>query len=164
MFTHTTQCMRGVLDPPVSAFSLSLYRHPFLYTLFSSRFTLVINNSLSLYRHPFLYTLFSSRFTLVINNKTCWWECFVLSALEKFVGWVCTLCVLLHIIKSGPLVRRPNVSNGCSTVQKGGGGRGRNVGKRKRISGMSKTIIRDDLRLEYHTDVCLVSSCCRRQM
>ncbi len=28
-----TQCARGVLDPPVSAFSLSLYRHPFLYTL-----------------------------------------------------------------------------------------------------------------------------------
>ncbi len=37
--------MRGVLDPPVSAFSLSLYRHPFLYTLFSSRFTLIINNN-----------------------------------------------------------------------------------------------------------------------
>jgi hypothetical protein len=36
--------MRGVLDPPVSAFSLSLYRHPFLYTLFTSRFTLIINN------------------------------------------------------------------------------------------------------------------------
>ena len=45
MFTHTTQCIRGVLDPPVSAFSLSLYRHPFLYTLFSSRFTLIINNN-----------------------------------------------------------------------------------------------------------------------
>ncbi len=26
--------------------------------------------SLSLYRHPFIYTLFSSRFTLIINNKT----------------------------------------------------------------------------------------------
>jgi hypothetical protein len=37
--------VRGVLDPPVSAFSLSLYRHPFLYTLFSSRFTLIINNN-----------------------------------------------------------------------------------------------------------------------
>ncbi len=36
--------MRGVLDPLVSAFSLSLYRHPFLYTLFRSRFTLIINN------------------------------------------------------------------------------------------------------------------------
>ena len=36
--------MRDVLDPPVSAFSLSLYRHPFLYTLFSSHFTLIINN------------------------------------------------------------------------------------------------------------------------
>jgi len=47
MFTHTTQCMRGVLDPPVSTFSLSLYRHPFLYTLFSSRFTLIINNKWS---------------------------------------------------------------------------------------------------------------------
>ena len=33
------------LDPPVSVFSLSLYRHPFLYTLFSSLFTLIINNS-----------------------------------------------------------------------------------------------------------------------
>ncbi len=44
MFTHVTQCMWGVLDPPVSALSLSLYRHPFLYTLFSSRFTLIINN------------------------------------------------------------------------------------------------------------------------
>ncbi len=44
--THfSTQCVRGVLDPPVSAFSLSLYRHPFLYTLFSSRFTLIINNT-----------------------------------------------------------------------------------------------------------------------
>ena len=39
-----TQCVRGVLDPPVSEFSLSLYRHPFLYTLFSSHFTLIINN------------------------------------------------------------------------------------------------------------------------
>ena len=37
--------MRGVLDPPVSEFSLSLYRQPFLYTLFSSRFTLIINNN-----------------------------------------------------------------------------------------------------------------------
>jgi hypothetical protein len=44
MFTRATQCVRGVLDPPVSVFSLSLYRHPFLYTLFSSRFTLIINN------------------------------------------------------------------------------------------------------------------------
>ncbi len=44
MFTRATQCVRGVLDPPFSAFSLSLYRHPFLYTLFSSRFTLIINN------------------------------------------------------------------------------------------------------------------------
>ncbi len=43
MFTRVTQCIRGVLDPPVSVFSLSLYRHPFLYTLFSSRFTLIIN-------------------------------------------------------------------------------------------------------------------------
>jgi hypothetical protein len=40
--------MRVVLDPPVSVFSLSLYRHPFLYTLFTSRFTLIIN--ISLYR------------------------------------------------------------------------------------------------------------------
>jgi hypothetical protein len=38
--------MRGVLDPPVSAFSLSLYRHPFIYTLFNSRFTLIINNNI----------------------------------------------------------------------------------------------------------------------
>ena len=45
MFTRATQCVRDVLDPPVSAFSLSLYRHPFLYTLFSSRFTLIINNT-----------------------------------------------------------------------------------------------------------------------
>jgi hypothetical protein len=30
---------------PVSVFSLSLYRHPFLYTLFNSRFTLIINNT-----------------------------------------------------------------------------------------------------------------------
>jgi hypothetical protein len=34
-----------VLGPPVSAFSLSLYRHPFLYTLFNSRFTFIINHS-----------------------------------------------------------------------------------------------------------------------
>jgi hypothetical protein len=33
IFTHGTQCVRDVLDPPVSTFSLSLYRHPFLYTL-----------------------------------------------------------------------------------------------------------------------------------
>ena len=38
--------MRGVLDPPVSVFSLSLYRHPFLHTLFSSRVTLIINNNI----------------------------------------------------------------------------------------------------------------------
>ncbi len=43
MFTHTTQCVRVVLDPPVSEFSLSLYLHPFLYTLCSSHFTLIIN-------------------------------------------------------------------------------------------------------------------------
>jgi hypothetical protein len=45
MFNRATQCIRGVLDPPVSVFSLSLYRHPFLYTLFSSHFTLIINNN-----------------------------------------------------------------------------------------------------------------------
>jgi hypothetical protein len=45
MFTRATQCVRDVLNPPVSVFSLSLYRHPFLYTLFSSRFTLIINNN-----------------------------------------------------------------------------------------------------------------------
>jgi hypothetical protein len=44
MFTRATQCVRDVLDPPVSKFSLSVYRHPFLYTLFDSRFTLIINN------------------------------------------------------------------------------------------------------------------------
>jgi hypothetical protein len=41
----TQPSVRDFLDPPVSAFSLSLYRHPFLYTLFSSRFTLIINNN-----------------------------------------------------------------------------------------------------------------------
>ncbi len=45
MASSTIQCVRGVLDPPVSVFSLSLYRHPFLYTLFTSRFTLIINNN-----------------------------------------------------------------------------------------------------------------------
>jgi hypothetical protein len=45
-FTLTTQCMCGVLDRSVSSFSLSLYRHPLIYTLFSSRFTLLINNNL----------------------------------------------------------------------------------------------------------------------
>jgi hypothetical protein len=45
MFTRATQCVRDVVDPPVSVFSLSLYRHPFLYTLFTSRFTLIINNN-----------------------------------------------------------------------------------------------------------------------
>jgi hypothetical protein len=43
--TVCTQCMWDVLDPPVSVFSLSLYRHPCLYPLFSSRFTLIINNN-----------------------------------------------------------------------------------------------------------------------
>jgi hypothetical protein len=51
MFTRATQCVRGVLDPPVSAFSLSLYRHPFLYTLFISRFTLIINNNVAPTKH-----------------------------------------------------------------------------------------------------------------
>jgi hypothetical protein len=37
----------SVLDPSVSEFSLSLYRHPFIYTVFSSRFTLIINNRFS---------------------------------------------------------------------------------------------------------------------
>jgi hypothetical protein len=47
--TRITVCLPAqpsvceVLDPPVSAFSLSLYRHPFLYTLFSSCFTLKYN-------------------------------------------------------------------------------------------------------------------------
>jgi hypothetical protein len=45
MFARATQCMWGVLDPSVSTFSLSLYRHPFIYTLFSSRFTLITNNN-----------------------------------------------------------------------------------------------------------------------
>ncbi len=45
MFTRSTQCVRGVVDPPVSVFSLSLCRHPFLYTLFSSHFALIINNN-----------------------------------------------------------------------------------------------------------------------
>ncbi len=31
--------MWGVLDPPVSTFSLSLYRHPSIYILFTSHFT-----------------------------------------------------------------------------------------------------------------------------
>jgi hypothetical protein len=51
MFTHTTQCVRGVLDPPVSGFSLSLYRHPFLYTLCSSLFTLLLKAEVALWRH-----------------------------------------------------------------------------------------------------------------
>jgi hypothetical protein len=51
--SQATQCVRGVLDPPVSAFTLSLHRHPFLYTLFSSRFTLIINNKL---RNPCYYS------------------------------------------------------------------------------------------------------------
>jgi hypothetical protein len=51
MFTRANQCVRGVLDPPVSAFSLSLYRHPFLYTLFNSRFTLIINNNVVPTKH-----------------------------------------------------------------------------------------------------------------
>ena len=72
------------------------------------------------------------------DRKACWWEGFVLSPLEKFVGGVCTLCVLLHIIKSRPIVRL-YASPGCEG-EKGGGGRGRNVGKRKRISGMAATI------------------------
>ena len=41
MFTRVTQCTRDVLDPSVSTFSFSLYRHPFIYTLFTSRFTLL---------------------------------------------------------------------------------------------------------------------------
>ncbi len=56
MFTLTTQCIRGVLDPPVSTFSLSLYRHPFLYTLFTSRFTLIINNIQTTWVHLSLYS------------------------------------------------------------------------------------------------------------
>ncbi len=47
MFTRATQSVRGVLDPPVSVFSLSLYRHPFLHTLFTSRFLLIINNNIN---------------------------------------------------------------------------------------------------------------------
>ena len=52
----TQHCVRRVLDPPVSTFSLSLYRHPFLYTLFNSRFTLIINNNLPLPPRDFLST------------------------------------------------------------------------------------------------------------
>jgi hypothetical protein len=44
--TNSTQRMWDVLHPSVSAFSLPLYRHPFIYTLFSSHFTLIINNNL----------------------------------------------------------------------------------------------------------------------
>jgi hypothetical protein len=52
-----TQCVRDVLDPPVSAFSLSLHRHPFLYTLFNSRFTLIINNNNNHLTHKLLKTV-----------------------------------------------------------------------------------------------------------
>jgi hypothetical protein len=41
------------------------------FVLVSQALAFSIHNKqrLSLYRHPFLYTLFSSRFTLIINNK-----------------------------------------------------------------------------------------------
>jgi hypothetical protein len=39
--------MWDVLDPSVSVFSLSSYRHPFIYTVFMSRFTVIINNNKS---------------------------------------------------------------------------------------------------------------------
>jgi hypothetical protein len=68
------QCVRGVVDPPVSAFSLSLYRHPFL--------------SLSLYRHPFLYTLFSSHFTLIINNPVSSFFCIFTCVSETTLWWM----------------------------------------------------------------------------
>jgi hypothetical protein len=42
--TQVLWCLERLTRPTVS-FSLSLYRHPFLYTLFSSRFTLIINNN-----------------------------------------------------------------------------------------------------------------------
>jgi hypothetical protein len=47
IYPRNPVCVRRfILDPPVSVFSLSLYRHPFLYTLFTSRFTLIINNEI----------------------------------------------------------------------------------------------------------------------
>jgi hypothetical protein len=66
--------MRDVLDPPVSVFSLSLYRHPFLYTLFNSRFTLIINNKLffcvlTSFITPTLIHILSLVFTLLIHIK-----------------------------------------------------------------------------------------------
>ncbi len=33
IFTHTTQCRWGVLDPSVLSFSLSVYQHPSIYSL-----------------------------------------------------------------------------------------------------------------------------------
>ena len=42
--TPTLITITCTLDPPVSVFILSLYRHPFLYTLVSSLFTLILNN------------------------------------------------------------------------------------------------------------------------
>ncbi len=45
----TWQCMWDVLDPPGSVFSLSLYRHPSIYILFSYRFTSCNKQQLRVY-------------------------------------------------------------------------------------------------------------------
>ena len=81
MFTRATQCMRDVLDPSVSAFSLSLYRHPFIYTLFNSLFSLIINNITHVLR-PFLQNktfILPSKHRIINNTEkisdSSHWRC-----------------------------------------------------------------------------------------
>ncbi len=53
--------------------SLSLYRHPFLYTLFSSRFTLIINNNRSFRVGVSIVGTSRSRDTLRMRRARCLW-------------------------------------------------------------------------------------------
>ncbi len=56
----------------VSEFSLSLYRHPFIYSLFTSHFTLIINNKIQFLWVSFYWFVINqsvSRSRFIINNS-----------------------------------------------------------------------------------------------
>jgi hypothetical protein len=69
-WTHTTQCMWGVLDPPVSVFGLSLYQHPSICIFFISDY--MLDRTVFYGQHPhqgWSFTVFSLALVLSLNNK-----------------------------------------------------------------------------------------------
>jgi hypothetical protein len=81
----------SLLDPPVSAFSLSLYRHPFLYTLFRSRFTLIINIILYIKIRTTVVLVWRCTKTVVLGLSLVW------MCLQKRVDLESGVCVCVCV-------------------------------------------------------------------